>query len=421
MVKVIPYENEKVDTISPLSICLLNNATVIPLMLGSTPKVIKGGVNHPAMDEKFHQYRGAAINKRQAEPDLATDVDFIMSFNRNFFSSRGNFVYGGPIISNFGHFLAECIHRCWAYEFTEEKLELKVNKVLFIPQTNRSFSWLQAQKYQLPPVYLEILNYLGIPSNKVQCVFTPKTLKNLIVPQQASIFRSKQPITETYLQFLDRCEVRNQTVVHQPLYKKMYVSRRYFALRGAYAGESYIEDFLQKNGFHIYYPEQHSISSQLSMYKGAEEIIFAEGAALHVLELLGHLDAHISVISRRSLSSDIFKPLLSSRVKSLSIMSEVETLPSLFFTKDNDKAAHGSAISILNVQALMSFLGTFHNLNISLFEPFTFSKNVKQDLNNYLTYYTNKISTNESKKIDATIKFKLVFDKHFPKAKVRLV
>ena len=32
MVKVIPYENEKVDTISPLSICLLNNATVIPLM-----------------------------------------------------------------------------------------------------------------------------------------------------------------------------------------------------------------------------------------------------------------------------------------------------------------------------------------------------------------------------------------------------
>jgi hypothetical protein len=370
-------KTKKIDMTSPSSICLLNNATVIPMMLGSTPKVIKGGVNHPAMDEKFHQYRGAVINKRQAEPDLVTDMDFIMSFNRNPFSSGGNFVYGGPIFSNFGHFLAECIHRCWAYEFTQEKLELKVNKVLFIPQTNSSFSWPQSNKSQLPPVYLEILNYLGIPTNKVQCVFTPKTLKNLIVPQQASIFRAKQPVTNSYIEFLERCEVRNLVTVHQSFFKKVYVSRRYFALRGAFAEESYIEDFLQKNGFHIYYPEQHSISSQLSMYKGAEEIIFEEGTALHVLELLGHLDAHVSVICRRSLSNKIFKPLLISKVKSLSIMSEVETLPSLFFTKDNDKAAHGSAISILNVQALMSFLGTFHDLNISLFEPFIFYKKCK--------------------------------------------
>lgn len=412
-VKATSNGKQQIDEISPASICILNNATVIPMMQGSSPNEIKGGVIHPNMDLKFHQYRGAAINKNQKKLELVTKLDFISTFKRNFFSSRGTFVYGGPIFSNFGHFLAECIHRCWAFEFAQEHLKVKVDKVLFTPQKNRSFSSLGAQEYKLPPVYLEILNYLGIPTDKIQCVFSPKTVRNLIVPQQASMFRSNHAVTNSYLEFLDRCESKHLQTAGQQLYQKVYVSRSHFTLRGAYAGESYLETFLQKNGFHIYFPEKHSILSQLGMYKGAKEIIFAEGSALHVLELLSQVDAHISIICRRSLSVSLFKPLLTSRVKILSFMSRVETLTTLFFSKNTGKPAHGSAISVLNTDALLSFMNTAHKLDIALFDKSEYLEAVKKDLNYYLSHYTQQISEHEPKQVQAILNFKLALKNYF--------
>ncbi|WP_158967034.1 DUF563 domain-containing protein [Paraglaciecola sp. L3A3] len=405
-------DKENVDMMLSASICELKYATVIPMMLGSKPDEIKGGVMHSSMELKFHQYRGAAVNKKQQSLDLVTDLGFISSKSRCYLSLKGTFLYGGPIFNNFGHFLAECIHRCWALDYAESQLGVKIDKVLFTPQVNPSFSFFYSKIYHLPPVYLEVLNYLGIPKHKIRCVFSPKTYEKLIVPQQASFFRAKQPVSKTYLNFLDRCEAKNVNSIKQRLYKKVYVSRKYFALRGAFAGECYIEDFLIKNGFHIFYPEQHSILTQLNMYKGAQEIIFAEGAALHILELFGHVNAHISVLCRRRLCPEVFHSILSPRVKFLTFMAEVETLPSLFFPDNSKKAAHGSALSILDTQSLLTFLERTHHLSIELFEQNKYLASVKQDLNRYLTYYMSKINKGESKKLEAVKRFKVVMDKY---------
>lgn len=415
---VIPAQNESSKDSSQTVIipsanyCVLKEATILPMLPGSTPLSINGGIVHDDLHEEYYQYRGAPIDEKKTQLDLATHINL---FTHNAVKPRkldGIFVYGGPIFNNFGHFIAECVHRCWAYEFAQSELNLHVDKVVFTPQVRRRFSWFRAKTYKLPPVYIEIMNYLGIPTEKIRCTFSPETVKTLVVGQQASYFRGKTKSRPAYLAFLERCYAKASVSHTSTTHKKLYVSRRDFSLRGAYAGEQYIQNFLEEQGFQPYYPEQHCITSQLSTYKQAQEIIFAEGSAVHVLELLGELKASVSVICRRSRSRALFEPILSARINTLHFMTDVITLPSLFFTPNAKNGANGSAISVLNTKALVTFLGASHKLDTDTFNQSKFSQAVKNDVRAYLSHYSQNIDEKQPHKLTAIKKFEEACLKH---------
>lgn len=394
--------------------CVLEHATVRPMLADDTPLSISGGVSHIELDLKFHQYRGAPIAENKTALDLATDIDTLPEGLKTGKKVQGAYIFGGPIFNNFGHFIAECIHRCWVYEFAQKELGLKIDAVIFTPQVRRRFSWFRTKTYKLPTVYVDILNYLGIPAEKITCAFTPKIFTKLIVAQQASYFRGQAEPQSAYLEYLERCFAKASVNTTAPSHKKLYVSRRDFSLRGAYAGEQYIQQFLETQGFEPYYPEQHSIISQLVTYKQAQEIIFAEGAALHILELVGKLNAKVSVLCRRSRSKSVFSPILGARIKMLCFMTNVVTLPSLFFdNNEQKKGANGSAISVLNTQTLVDFLHTSHNLNTDTFNQNNFNQAVKADVDNYLAHYSKNVDEKQPHKIEAIEKFNQACLKHF--------
>ena len=386
-------------------LCELQNAVVIPLAPSSNPNNVKGGVKSSRLDEKFLQCRWSAVHSSKASLETVTDLTYIQQWSGKLSHQKGRYLFGGPIFKNFGHFLAESIHRTWAYETQEKKNNVNYRGVILLPQNTKKLNFIQRLNYKLPPIFKETLHYLGIPKSKIKLLFSAKSFESLDIPQQASHFRSPVPINDSYKSYLLRCEKRNGIVSNVHNHKKVYVSRTHFSLRGAFAGESTLEALLKRNGFHIFYPEQHTLLQQLQTYKGAEEIVFAEGGALHVLELLGELSADIYIIARRPKSPAVFNAMLEARVTKFMFFTAVITLPSLFVPKRSNRTAHGSAISLLNYNELFEFLSKELQIKVNISDIEEFKKATRRDVDLYYAHYKTLIPGDESVKAKAIQNF----------------
>ena len=66
------------------------------------------------------------------------------------------------------------------------------------------------------------------------------------------------------------------------------------------AGEPYLEDVLRRSWVRVLRPETVPLAEQLRNYRAATDIVFAEGSALHALQLLGRVDADVAVLGAAS-------------------------------------------------------------------------------------------------------------------------
>ena len=121
--------------------------------------------------------------------------------------------------------------------------------------------------------------------------------------------------------------------------------------------------------------------------------MLAEGAALHVMELLGDIPARITVLQRRNNSDYLFGPLLAARCKNVDFFATLKVLPSLFVVKGHKSAAHGSALSVLHAEALRKHL--VQRLGLDGFDVDEFLATVQQDIAAYLHAYANILRANE--------------------------
>lgn len=402
------------EIIPSAGICVLENAIVVPMLPGSNPGRVIGGIQHPVKPNFAGQYRGTAVNIENEHLELASDENILERYLNFDKKLQGTYLYCGPAFNNFGHFLAECIHRAWAYEYFTSVNDQVINKVLILPQVPAKFSWLRRFRFKLPSIFLQTLVYLGIPEEKVKYQFTTTKVANLVVPEQASFFRASRPVDDAYLAFLKRCELRSKITGNKQNIKKIYVSRIHFKFRGAYAGESYLEHFFVSQGYKIFYPQNYSLLEQLDIYKSATDIVFAEGGALHILELLSDISARVTVIGRRPKCAVAFTSILQPRVQLFHFFTDVITLPSLFVPKRSDRTAHGSAISMLNSDLLVTFLSHVLNMDTLQFDQDEFRKISEQDIQAYRSHYQKLQPGNQQTKQKALDSFNKQFEKLFP-------
>ncbi|GJE59526.1 hypothetical protein MPOCJGCO_1619 [Methylobacterium trifolii] len=78
----------------------------------------------------------------------------------------------------------------------------------------------------------------------------------------------------------------------------IYVSRSRLP-HGRFAGEGYLDAALAAAGLRVVHPEGLSLAEQCALYRRARHLVFAEGSALHALQLLGHVEASVTVLVRR--------------------------------------------------------------------------------------------------------------------------
>ena len=129
-------------------LCELQNAVVIPLAPNSNPNNVKGGVKSSRLDEKFLQCRWSAVHSSKASLETVTDLTYIQQWSGKLSHQKGRYLFGGPIFKNFGHFLAESIHRTWAYETQEKKNNVNYRGVILLPQNTKKLNFIQRLNYK---------------------------------------------------------------------------------------------------------------------------------------------------------------------------------------------------------------------------------------------------------------------------------
>ena len=219
----------------------------------------------------------------------------------------GHHLYAGPFFRHYGHFVAESVHRLWAYLEAPEKYE----SVLVCPQPLKGTQ--RAKKTdELPGYFTAIMEYFGVPIDKVRLVNKPLLVERLTVPTQASNYGNTPPPAPQYLDYLDgRADALLSDLSGLPA--KIYVSRSDYLHKGSYAGERYFEPLLEAEGYHILKPEKLPLLEQLRHYKAADVILFSEGSAVHTAELLGSIKADVALIQRRQMALDVMMSVLSNK------------------------------------------------------------------------------------------------------------
>lgn len=209
-------------------------------------------------------------------------------------------VWLGPIFPHFGHAIADAAPRFLASLRAQPKGPFLLGAKSSEPSG------------QPGPVYRGILDWFGVPEKRVRVITKPTHVKTLWVAPQAEQ-RSKVGPSDDYLLGLKQHQER-RLPIDGARGRRIFVSRS--RLPAKFAGESYLDEFFQAQGFEVLHPERLSIPDQLSAYLTSREIVFSEGSAMHGLQLLGRIHANVSVINRRS-GSRLANHLIEPRVRSL--------------------------------------------------------------------------------------------------------
>jgi len=203
-------------------------------------------------------------------------------------------IYGGLLFRHFGHALTESIHRLWPRYALKELHRAKV-----------AFNLVNNTK--IMPYVTEALNLHGLSKSDVFPITEPVLFKRLFVGQQARTLAGPTTIPR-YRTMLDRDHSRRLPPPAGE--RRLYVSRLHHHHTGSYYGESFVEHALVEEGFDVVHPENHSLTDFVIMLRNSRMAVFAEGSAIHALELCGSHVPEVAVISRRPVSMQRFSPLL---------------------------------------------------------------------------------------------------------------
>jgi len=197
----------------------------------------------------------------------------------------GRWLWGGVLWKHFGHFLVESTSRLWALEH----LDAPIDGILFVPKRVRIGS--EVMDYQR--------DFVALMGTKAPVVSLdqPTRVEELIVPGQG--FGLGKLIFGTQL-FRDAVASRFARDVAPEGPKRLYLSRSRFGSRtGNLLGEKALEAELVKSGYTIFHPQEHDLLTQIAHYKAADQIIAAEGSALHLLAFAARPEQHVAIVARR--------------------------------------------------------------------------------------------------------------------------
>lgn len=198
----------------------------------------------------------------------------------------GCYLFMGPLISHFGHFLIESVARFWALHPYKDQID----GILFYPKSQNSAD----QKLEK---LLPALRALGADM-PVKNILDVTQVQQLIVPPQGMGMFDLSSGAPEARQFA-RSTMGKGIAPNGP--EKLYISRsRLEHPKGSILGETALELLLEEEGFVTYHPELHSIEDQIATYRAAQVIISMDTSPLHLVALVGNPNVKIGVIPRRA-------------------------------------------------------------------------------------------------------------------------
>lgn len=253
-----------------------NEAVVVPyaelLERPSGKSIHKGGVIWDDWENAGlcrHHRSGKPVDDCPDWP--ATDLEVV----------SGNSAWCGAVVNHFGHQIADFSTRIAMYRDADTVYYFSKKAGLIPP----AFFW-------------DVLDWLRVTKDQVRVIDKPVVLKSLqVAPQQEQLGVGSLGPGNHYLQIMNGIMEANGLEQVKKA-GALYVSRAGLST-GLIAGERYLESLLAGQGVKVMRPEKISLRDQLQAYVSHETLIFAEGSALHGLQLLGDGLGVIHVLNRR--------------------------------------------------------------------------------------------------------------------------
>ena len=279
---------------------------------------------------------------------------------------EGPTLYAGPYFAHFGHGVAEGLHRLWA---ARHFADLEGARIVFQMQPG----------VQRRPWFDAMLDLIGIAPDRVLLLGHVARFAELHVPAQGRALGGALLLPD-YLSLFPLAPIPRTAAP-----KRLYVSRSRYTHSGIYLGESLVERVLEQAGFAIVHPQDVRLAEFAGMLRGAETIIFAEGSAIHNLELTGPLDARVMVIGRRDGMRRKFEALVRSLAREAGFFAQARVAGSLGWDRANDRPRLSTACSIVPIDALIDAVGAFSGLDLPRPDEGAIRTAMRDDLMRYLS------------------------------------
>ncbi len=197
----------------------------------------------------------------------------------------GRWVWGGLLVSHFGHFFTESIARLWALD----QLQDAIDGVVFIAKRDIA-------QEPLHGFHKEFFELLG-KKFEIRIVNRPTEVALLEVPGQGCGVGRMASGTTLFRDFMKRNFARS-VEASGPL--RLYISRSKLLPKvGGILSEIALEEHLSRFGYEVFHPQDHSLHDQVARYKAAERIVAVDGSALHLVAMVGKEDQKVAMIKRR--------------------------------------------------------------------------------------------------------------------------
>ena len=207
---------------------------------------------------------------------------------------KGKFFFGGLIVLHYGHFITETLSKL--YKWDADKYD---GVVFFSADKVSSFD-------DLPAWAKEILAVFNINLSNSHVVKEYEEYESLSIVESG--FELNGYFFEEHRDYLQRMIYDYYDLSDSPVSEdsKLYISRSYFS-KGVVAGESFLEEILNKQGYDVFYPERNSFEDQIKKIHSSVQLCGVAGSGLHTLMFLDCSKKGIAVIQRRGLENSTQK------------------------------------------------------------------------------------------------------------------
>ena len=280
-------------------------------------------------------------------PDMAAALGRLVDAQRRSqrpIAAADTGLWCGPITGHFGHMIADFGMRIASSSRVDETTPLV-------------FSLWPLPDAEPPAFFYRLLDHLQVDRSRVMLIRAPTRFARLSVLPQAERRDGGRP-SRRHLAMMDAIAARSLPPPDGDS-STIFVSRARLP-KGRFAAEPYLDEALAAAGVAVFHPESVDLAAQLQLYRRTRRLIFSEGSALHALQLLGHVDAEVIVLTRRP-RQRLAKASLRPRVRSLRYLNVARAvIPAL---RSDGQPHPPGGISVFNEQHL---LDTMDSLGIEL-------------------------------------------------------
>lgn len=251
------------------------NATILPLRRDPSLLFGRGGV----VDQEGQYVALSAVPDR---------VEFAYPFEKPAVKDE-TVVYCGYLVNQWGHFLVEAVTRLWYFLEKDPSID---RYVFFIDEN---------EDREIKGNYREFLELLGV-WEKTEIINQPTAYRRVLVPEMSC--RSRIFYSPRYRDIFDRVA---ENVKVDPAWKpldKIYYSRTKLAKGRPFEfGFETLDNFFEKNGYTLLYPEKVPLSQMIFYIRHAQVVASLSGSLPHNM-LFANQGQRVEILERCVLNDD---------------------------------------------------------------------------------------------------------------------